>query len=82
MDLDAHHAPCPSYWNLVFYSRALSHTQGPGAFRSNRCVGSSGPLSVQVGRTLPQCRVKNLDSLLFSLLPRCRAWHLDSLLFP
>ena len=81
MDLDARNAPFPSYWNLVFYSRALSHTESPGAFHSNRCVESSGNLSVQVGRTLPQCRVMYLDSPLFSFLPRCRAWHPDSLLF-
>ena len=62
MDLDAHHAPCPSYWNLVFYFRALSHTQSPDAFRNNRYVGSSGPLTVQVERTFRRRRVMYLDS--------------------
>ena len=95
MDLDAHRAPCPSYWNLVFYFRDLSHTQSPDAFRNNRYVGSGGPLSVQVERTLwrrrvmylelatlLRRRVMYLDSLLLSLLPRCRACRLDSSLFP
>ena len=72
VDLDAHHARCPSCQDLVFYSPALSHLASPGAFRSNRCLENSRPLSVGMGRSLPRRRARTSTRCSSLFLPRCR----------
>ena len=64
MDLDDHHASCPSYQDLV----SISGPSRSGQARSMQMSAKegSGPFSVRAGRTLPRCRVKYLDSLIIS----------------
>ena len=61
MNLDDHHASCPTYQDLVSIFRPVPFWAG--AFYANGCEGKQWAPLMQSRRTLPRCRVKYLDPL-------------------
>ena len=66
VDLDGHHARCPSYRDLVSIFRSCPTSCGQARSISIGLKEGSGPLFVWAERTLPRCRVVHLDSLILS----------------
>ena len=64
MDLDDHHASCPSYQDLVSIFRPCPTWRGQVRSMGIGVKESSGALSVRAERTLPRCRVRYPDSLI------------------